>query len=416
VSPDHAPSGPPGVDLNISGTGYKGCDQVYFFLDGRRIGSATPDSNGVVKRGGYSVPGDTAAGRQQVVSSCDSSGRPVKQSTIFVVTAASVHRAELLTSLPQPRDIPLDAKRIALSASIAVGCVFLLAFPCQLFNSTLEENYDEVRGWFGLRAKDEHDEPRHQGALYVLFLIAGGILYALLSPDFGLNRTTLVVVVGLALAILVTGVGFALPGMLYMRKHTGERGRLRVLSGSIIVAALTVLISRAVGYTPGYVYGLLAVFVFGATLDRREEGRMAASTAVVIIALCLGAWLARVPVSAAAARPHASVLLLILETALGGIFLLGLESLLVDLIPLRFLDGSRIQAWSKLAWGGLFALGAFLLVHVLVVPGSGYVGKSNDTGLRLVVAGLYVGFALVSVVFWAYFRYRAERLEARSLA
>jgi hypothetical protein len=294
--------------------------------------------------------------------------------------------------------------------------VFLLAFPCQLFNSTLEENYDEVRGWFGLRAKDEHDEPRHQGALYVLFLIAGGILYALLSPDFGLNRTTLVVVVGLALAILVTGVGFALPGMLYMRKHTGERGRLRVLSGSIIVAALTVLISRAVGYTPGYVYGLLAVFVFRATLDRREEGRMAASTAVVIIALCLGAWLARVPVSAAAARPHASVLLLILETALGGIFLLGLESLLVDLIPLRFLDGSRIQAWSKLAWGGLFALGAFLLVHVLVVPGSGYVGKSNDTGLRLVVAGLYVGFALVSVVFWAYFRYRAERLEARSLA
>lgn len=95
--------------------------------------------------------------------------------------------------------------------------------------------------------------------------------------------------------------------------------------------------------------------------------------------------------------------------ALGGIFLFGLESLIVDLIPMRFLDGSRTKAWSRAAWGALFAFGLFVLVHVLIIPGSGYVGVSDDLKLRVVVVALYVAFGLISVGFWAYFRFRAPR-------
>ena len=98
---------------------------------------------------------------------------------------------------------------------------------------------------------------------------------------------------------------------------------------------------------------------------------------------------------------------LILELLLGGIFLLGLESLIVDLFPLRYLDGSRIVAWRRIMWATLFAVALFVLIHVLLSPGSGYVGRTDDTGLLPVVIGLYIGFGLFSVLFWAYFRYRS---------
>jgi hypothetical protein len=57
-------------------------------------------------------------------------------------------------------------------------------------------------------------------------------------------------------------------------------------------------------------------------------------------------------------------------------------------------------------WAALFAVALFALVHVLLSPGSGYVGRSNDMGLLPVVVGLYIGFGLFSFAFWAYFRFR----------
>ena len=282
----------------------------------------------------------------------------------------------------------------------------LLAFPFQLFNSTLEENYDEVRGWFGLRPKETGAEPPdRQGLLLVVLLVAGGLLYALLSPDFGLNQTTLVSAVGLAIAVFVTGVGFSLPGVLYRHHHNREWGRLRVLPGTILVAAFTVAISRLLKFQPGYVYGLIATFAFRRKVTRATEGRLAAVASALILLLTLAAWIGRVPVSAAADGPHPGLIVLIAEVVLGGIFLLGLESLLIDLLPMRFLDGSRIIGWSRAVWAALFTIGLFALVHILLAPGSGYVGHTGGYAFFVVMA-LFVAFGLASTAFWAYFRYR----------
>jgi len=47
-------------------------------------------------------------------------------------------------------------------------------------------------------------------------------------------------------------------------------------------------------------------------------------------------------------------------------------------------------------------------VHLLLRPGSGYVGStSGDVSIGVVT--LFVGFGLGSVLLWAYFRFRPER-------
>ena len=410
VTPGELRNGPPGVGLDVTGTGYAACDTVYFFFDGLRIGSAKPSAGGAVERGALSVPGQAEPGTHTVTSSCERTGRQVMTSTTFDVTTSALQRPALMTSLPQPRDISLDLARIALSGAIALVFIILVAFPFQLFNSTLEENYDEVRGWFGLEPRPPDYEPKHHVWLLPAFVVSAGLVCAGLSKDFGFNQTTLVTSVGMSMAILMTGLGFAIPTVVYMRRKFFDRGRLMILPGSILVAVITVAISRLVGFeTPGYVYGLLGVFVFHHTLDRESQGRLTSAMSVFVLTFTLGAWLLRVPVSSIASEPDPALWALILELLLGGIFLLGLESLVVDLFPLRYLDGSRITVWRRFVWAVLFGIAVFVLIHVLLSPGSGYVGETDNVGLLPVVIGLFVAFGVFSLAFWAYFRYRPGR-------
>jgi len=410
VTPAELRRGPAGVALDVSGRGYGACDTVYFFFDDLRIGSANPDAGGAVERGSLSVPGQAVTGNHTVTSSCQRDGDNIMTSTIFEVTSSKLHRPALMTALPQPRDVTLDPARIALSGAIALFLIILVAFPFQLFNSTLEENYDEVRGWFGLEPRPPDYEPKHHIWLLPMYLVSAGLVYAGLSKDFGFNQTTLVTSVGMSMAVMITGLGFAIPTLVYMRRKFLDRGRLMILPGSILFAVITVAISRLVGFeTPGYVYGLLGVFVFHHTLDTESQGRLTSAMSVFVLAFTLAAWIARVPVSSIADEPDPALWALILELLLGGIFLLGLESLVVDLFPLRYLDGSRITVWRRFAWALLFGVALFVLVHVLLSPGSGYVGKTDNVGLFPVVVGLLIAFGLFSFAFWAYFRYRPGR-------
>lgn len=404
------PSGPAGVGLKIAGANYPAsCKTAYFFFDGVRIGSASVH-NGFAKASGLSSPGDAGPGVHTVTTSCHASGGPVVNRAQFVVSKANVHRSSLVTSTPLPRQVNFTLHSLLLSAVITVLLLLLLGFPSQLFNATLTENYEEVRGWFGLRRPlSEVVQDINQRILFPLFLLAGGALYALLTPEFGLNLATLALVIGLAIAVAVTTIGFAIPTFAFFGRRYRDRGQILVMPGSIIIGAIFVLLSRLLHFQPGYLYGLLAVFVFHHEIDHETGGRLAAVSSLLVLALAIGAWFAQVPVAGFTMGNHVSFWGVVLEAALCGAFIIGLESTLVGLLPLRFLDGSRIRQWSRVAWGLLFAFALFALIEVLFQPGSGYVGHTTRTG-KITVGALYIIFALVSVAFWAYFRFRPARV------
>jgi len=144
------------------------CGTVYFFIDGQRLGSASPDAAGSVGRKGLSVPGDADTGHHDVTSSCRASGSPVLATAGFDVTEASVHRSALATSLPHTDQVDFGADQLLISALAVAGLLVLIAFPAELFNTTLEEHYGEVRGWFGLRPRPLGGG-RHHGMLRLAY-------------------------------------------------------------------------------------------------------------------------------------------------------------------------------------------------------------------------------------------------------
>jgi hypothetical protein len=163
-----------------------------------------------------------------------------------------------------------------------------------------------------------------------------------------------------------------------------------------------------VHFRPGYLYGVVAGAAFQRALSKDEEGRGVLASAAVLIVASLIAWLAWIPVSHAANKPGASLLILILDAVLAAIFVTGIESVFIGLVPIRFLDGHKLFTWNRVLWGVLFVLGVFGFVHLLLRPGGGYFNQHTNLPV-LTMLGLFVAFGLGSVAFWAYFRYRKPR-------
>jgi hypothetical protein len=144
-------------------------------------------------------------------------------------------------------------------------------------------------------------------------------------------------------------------------------------------------------------------------VDRRVRGKLSAASMFFALLLAVRAWAVRVPVSTITMRPNPGFWMLVLEAALTGVFLLGLESVLIGLPPMRFLEGSKIKEWSRPVWLVLLWTALFAFVLILLQPGSGYIGKSETPAIVPIVT-LFAGACLFSILFWAYFRYRKPRM------
>jgi hypothetical protein len=289
----------------------------------------------------------------------------------------------------------------------------LVAFPCELFNSTLEENYEDVKQhWRSIRRSVRSAagvidtlERGWMGASVVILVAAA--LYALLDPRFGLPVSSLALYAGSVLGLVIVTVGFDLPGAMYVRFHLREHVHVRALPATLVIAAGCVGISALVHLQPGYLYGVVAGYAWGAEVRARDAGRAVALSAAGMFLVSLAAWLSRGLLADASTGPA-----ILADSMLAMVFLTGLEITTFGLLPLRFLDGARVWEWSRTGWALLIGAGLFGFIHVLVNQKSGYL----QSGPLATLVVPFVAFGVVSMVFWAYFRIRhahARRAAAR---
>jgi hypothetical protein len=190
-------------------------------------------------------------------------------------------------------------------------------------------------------------------------------------------------------------------------RHQDHHWYLRAIPSALLVAVLCVLVSRLTHFEPGYLYGVLGGAVFAGVLGRKTEGRAEAVTLLAGLVVALGAWVAFEPVATAANRAHATLPVLVGDSLLGSLFIGGIEGLLFSLVPLRFLPGFRVRQWGWVPWGVLTLATSFVFVHVLLIPDSGYLGRSTTVSASVTMA-LFGAFGLASVLFWAWFRFRPD--------
>jgi len=236
-----------------------------------------------------------------------------------------------------------------LAALVTIFAVVLITFPSQLFNYTFQANYEDIRSSWErrikpmrkLREKLERGTERSRDIwLFTLVLLLGSILDGFLDPSFGLTSSSGLTVLSMVLAILVSVAVPTFVSHTYRRlRHRPTELRLQALPVGLLIALVCVVISRAVGFQPGYLYGLIVGVAYGRHLAVHEEGHVAALCAIASLSVAVLAWVAWVPVHSLATAASPSPILLLASDVLASVIVGGLVGNLVGLLPLHFLQG-----------------------------------------------------------------------------
>jgi hypothetical protein len=354
-------------------------------------------------------------GTHHLELSC-TSARPFLLSTPFVVTATRNHLSEFSVAMPSPKQL---GSHIVASGGISIG--FLLVsrliaagFPSEWLDSTYAENRERIqararRRWPKLFIDREKEKSARRRmtvgtCLFLGFILFAGLINSFLDKGFGFNRTTLWLYLGECIGVGIVTLTSQLPILFGgLREH--RTIHMHVLVGGMIIAIICVSASRAVGLSPGYCYGLIAVFVLRPHTDEKDWGRLHAIASVCVLVVSTVAFFLTVPVFHLATQSSPSPFWLILDPALNVTFLGGFASLAFGMLPLPFLPGRHVRHWNMAAWLVITTIGLIGFIAVLLTPGSGSPSELHHVAL----VPLFVAFAIFaagSLAFMAYFHLR----------
>ncbi|OLT30373.1 hypothetical protein BJF83_08775 [Nocardiopsis sp. CNR-923] len=321
---------------------------------------------------------------------------------------------------------------LAVAAALGGTVWLLLGFPSDIFNKALEGNRGRPRAWRRrLRALLQAGvlgRALFSRRALAAFLVFWGLSAALpvwsgwKDPPEG---TPLLDFLGLLIAVLAVTVLYA--WVVHARDWSWSQvpGRFEVLPAGLAIVAVCSAASAAADFEPGYFYGLIAGFTAvadrGAKLGmpdsardafvREHEGRATLTGALCVLALavaCYLFWNSLHPVVVEGGAPFGARLL---DKALSSTALLGIQTVVFGLLPMKFLDGHRLWRWGRLRWALAFVPGAFVFVYLLHMHPDEVAGKTEPESF-LATAALFVGFGVLSLAVWAFFVWRARRTAA----
>jgi hypothetical protein len=228
------------------------------------------------------------------------------------------------------------------------------------------------------------------------------VLLGFLTPEFPFDTSAPALLVGLAIAFLVVTAAQQGTQLLYVTRWWGVRCHVGPVPGFLLLGAVGVVLSRAVGLEPGLVLGTLVAFRTARPLRTDEEGPAVALAATALTAVGGTAWVLRDPLVAAVGAPG-TFLADAVATALTVTAVSATANLVFALVPLSFLPGAALLRWSPALWALFACTGGFAFVHLVVPPAAD--ALAGQAGVLAVVLGVYL---VTAGALWAWLRHGAD--------
>jgi hypothetical protein len=322
-----------------------------------------------------------------------------------VERTADLAAVTFATALPSPVDARWDLGAVLPSLALTLLLLAALALPVGLLNRAAAEQPDRVEALLGrLRVPPGTGRPA-PGAFItavVVTAVAGAVLLGFLTPEFPFDTSAPALLVGLAVAFVVVTAAQQGTQLLYVTRWWGVRCHVGPVPGFLLLGAVGVVLSRAVGLEPGLVLGTLVAFRTARPLRTDEEGPAVALAATALTAVGGTAWVVRDPLVAAVGAPG-TFLADTVATALTVTAVSAAANLVFALVPLSFLPGAALLRWSPALWALFACTGGFAFVHLVVPPAADVL--AGQAGVLAVVLCVYL---VAAGALWAWLRHGAD--------
>jgi hypothetical protein len=320
----------------------------------------------------------------------------------------------LTRALTPIADVAVHPNKIISAFEIGLVLLLLAVLPAHLLNATIAEQSDRFERRFG-KAKMPSWLAR-LGAWFKSTPVIGGIIVTLVTailfgfadPTFGFTLASLRLILACGIALFLVGyVANALTGVI-ARVQWNVVAAVSTRPYGLILTVVGVLVSRVLHFSPGFLIGL----ILGLTIQERSASKYAWRTIVVrtsiVLIMAIAAWIGYSTLTLGGNEGGTFGSALLVET-LVAITTEGVVALLVELLPLRFLEGQRVYAHSRVLWGIFYVL--TLVVFVLaVVP---WEGNWDTLGSSLWIwIVVLAAFAIVCVGVYLYFRIFSPPVES----
>jgi hypothetical protein len=231
--------------------------------------------------------------------------------------------------------------------------------------------------------------------------VAGAVMLGFLTPEFPFDTSAPALLVGLAVAFILVTAAQQGTQLLYVARWWGVHCHVGPVPGFLLLGAVGVVLSRAIGLEPGLVLGTLIAFRTARPLRTDEEGPAVALAATALTALGGTAWILREPLVAAAGAPG-TFLADVVATTLTATAVSAAANLLFALVPLSLLPGAALLRWSPGLWALFACTGGFAFVHLGVQPAAdALTGRAGALGVLLAV------YLVAAAGLWVWLRYGA---------
>ena len=375
-----------------------------------------------------SGPGITTTAREQAITLTAPSkvagggaGTVKAPPTVVHVPTTSVSGTDtaiapnILTKALTPfADIVLHPNKIVSAFEIGLVLLLLAVLPAHLLNATIAEQSDRFERRFGKarmpnwlsRLSSWFRSAPIAGGIVVTLVTA--ILFGFADPKFGFTLASLRLILACGIALFLVGyVANALTGLI-ARVQWSVVAIVSTRPYGLILTIVGVLVSRVLHFSPGFLIGL----ILGLTIQSKSASGFAWRVIVlrssIVLVMAIAAWIGYSTLTLGGNEGGTFGSALMVET-LVAITTEGVVALLVELLPLKFLEGQRIYDHSRVLWAIFYLL--TLVVFVLaVVPWEGnWDALHGSLWVWIVVLAV---FAAVCVGIYLYFRNFAPPVEA----
>ncbi len=306
---------------------------------------------------------------------------------------------------------------IATNVALSLLALMLILLASSVFNSTLEENGSALAALlarlvapFGLslaflRGNDDDGDGIRPISVWRLglILLAVAAIYSGLDPEFGWNTSTAALVVSLTVGVGLLTIVYEGAQVLLGARVGAVRSSLQLQPLGIVIAAISVILTRVTDVHPGIVLGVIAGAAVGSH-DTKFQGRIVTAAMLGTLALSLGALLLVGPLQSLSTDHNEVWWAVIPETVAVTLFVGGIEGLLFSLLPLKFMEGRRVWDWSRAVWLLIALSVSFLFFHVVLNRTDAYTSVVEETGVQALFI-ICVGALTLASVFWLACRY-----------